>query len=93
MNTQQLIAELQKGNPNSSVVLVSEENIFTIIEVNTNIDGTTIIAIEPILDVGDYANNLRNNLIIGGGGSGGATGSGDALDVFGDLEKVNFGGI
>ena len=87
MQNSQLIAELSQGSPTNNIVLVSEECIYTIIAVD-NVEGTSLIQIEPICDVEDYNRRGDKTTFIGGGG--GSSSSPDALDVFGDLESVSF---
>ena len=92
MQNIELINDLERGNSSNNIVIVSEDNLYTIEAVN-NVEGSTIITIEPILKNEDNTQRTdgKGNILIGSDGNSGFNVA-DALDVFGNLDNVNIGG-
>ena len=95
MEQRQVIQELQRGDINDNVSVVSDDGIFEVKAV-TVADGTIILSVEKVVDFeGDNQNSQRRNQssppIVGGIGGGSGFDISQAIDAFGDMRGVNTG--
>jgi hypothetical protein len=88
MTNKELIEALNQGEQADSIVLVSEDGIFTIASVEP-VDATIIITIQPVVDAEEYKKYLSDtNIKLPNSDTGNSVDIGETLDVFGDLDKV-----
>ena len=97
MEQRQVIQELQRGDINDNVSVVSDDGIFEIQAV-TVADGTIILSVEKVVefDGKTTSSSQRNNQsppMIGGGSNNNSGGFdiSQAIDIFGDLAGINTG--
>ena len=85
MQNSELINDLENGDGSDNVIVISEDNVYNIESV-TNVDGSIIITIQPILDTESGSTTKT-----GGTSIGGCSGNlvDNALDVFGDLSNID----
>ena len=86
----ELIDSLSGNEDNDGIILLSDDALYTIASV-TSVDGSILIAIEPLKEINNNDNRNNNDIVVPGGATGGIDPS-QTLDVFGNLENVNIGG-